>query len=832
VLDGSPYRGALVVRRVYGGVSVVNDLGVDDYVRGVVAFEMPSRWAREALRAQAVAARSYVLAELRPDRAFDVYPDTRSQMYGGVRAERTATDAAVRATGGQVLAWRDGVATTYYSSSSGGRTAAVEDVWPGARPVPYLRSVADPYDSGPRWTFRVSRAELAADLGLHRIDSLREVRNRSGRLAWLDVRSGRANHRIAGRAAAAALGLRSSWFTIAGAKPRGDAGPFRRSMRIVPVPRAPAGETTAWSPIAGLGIALLGVLWIELVFGPRRRRARLVTGGLLIVALPTVPLGSIARGSGPQYAPPAMVMAQALTAPAVPADPPHPTAAPAPPVASPTPIEPQPAVRARQTAASLQVASVPEPVPPATGEPIPAIAAPVMQPVAQAAPPASTTTSSQSPVSPTPATPPPPPPPGPLEISDVKIIAVTPTATIVRWRTSSPSVGMGAVGGALSPTLFTSAEAAPSEDHETTFTGLQPDVSSHLWLRANDARNQSATVTVDVTTPAAPPSATPTVAGDAITLGGQPFFPFVVSAACAQEAQAKIAVGINLFLGNGCGDDGALAEALHGRAFTATDGHDENGPLAAGAVVLRGPPATPGLLSFLTLTEHFYSGAAPLPQGNGIYPTLAGLADLIGFGLYPQQGWCRDDAYGDVYDAQRELAQLSGGKPTFQWIEAGPMERCTGQAPDPDPASVRAETWLAIAGGAEAIGYDPPTWTDAVGAELARTNAQIRTLAPALLDGSIDAQAASPLVKVSARAHNGATYVIAVNTTRSPVDTTIAVPGLKATAVDVYDEQRQVSVAGGAFADHFDPLTVHIYVAAPATWTSGAPSPARVAARR
>ncbi|MCW2976158.1 MAG: putative lipoprotein, partial [Actinomycetia bacterium] len=661
---------------------------------------------------------------------------------------------------------------------------------------------------------------------------LREVRNRSGRLVWLDVRSGRAKHRIAGRAAAAALGLRSSWFTIAGAptgaKPRGDAGAFRRSMRIVPVRRAqgPAEETTAWPPIAGLGIALLGVLCVELLCGPRRRRARLVTGGLLVVALPTVPLGSVARGSGPHHAAHAAVLAQAVTTLAVTADLPHATAAPATPVASPKPTESQ---SARQSATSLQVASVPEPVPPATGEPIPAIAAPAMRPVAAAAPPPSTT-SSQEPVAQPPATTPapPPPPPAPLEISDVKIVAVTSTAAVVTWRTSSPSVGVGAVGEGPSPALFTSAEAAPAEDHETTFAGLPPDVSSHLWLRANDERNQSATVTVDVTTPAAPPSATPTVAGDAITLGEQPFFPLVVSAACAQDAQAKIAVGINLFLGNGCGDEGALAEALDGRAYAATDGHDENGPLAAGAVVVRGPPATPGLLSFLTLTEHFYSQATPLPQGNGIYPTLARLADVIGFGLYPQQGWCRDDAYANVYDAQRELTRESGGKPTFQWIETGPMGRCTGLAPDPDAASVRAETWLAIAGGAEAIGYDPPTWTDAVGAELARTNAQIRTLAPALLDHSTDVQAASPLVEVGARAHNGATYVIAVNTTRSPVDTTIAVPGLKAAAVDVYGEQRQVSVADGALTDHFDPLTVHIYVAAPATWASAAlpPQPA------
>ena len=408
VLDGSQYRGALVVRRVSGGVSVVNDLGVEDYVRGVVAFEMPSRWAREALRAQAVAARSYVLAELRPDRTFDVYPDTRSQMYGGVRAETAATDAAVGVTSGQVLAWGGRVATTFYSSSSGGRTAAIEDVWPGARPVPYLRSVADPYDKRPRTTFTVSRAELATHLGLHRVDGFREIRTRSGLLVWLDVRSGGTKHRIAGRTVAATLWVSSGRFTITsarpGVEPHGAAAASRRSMRIARVSQAqgPAAERTPW-PVADLGVALVGAaLCIELLCGPHRRSARLVVGGLLIVAMPAVPLGSVARGSGPHRAAPAVVVAQAETTPAIPADPPHATAAPAPRVASPTHTKHHPTVPARQSAAPPQVASVPEPVPPATGEPIPAVAAPATQPVALASPPAST--SPRSPVSQPPAT--------------------------------------------------------------------------------------------------------------------------------------------------------------------------------------------------------------------------------------------------------------------------------------------------------------------------------------------------------------------------------------------------------------------------------------------
>jgi peptidoglycan hydrolase-like amidase len=94
-LNGRAFRGSLVISPDRSGLSVTNDLPIDLYVRGVVAREMPANWGTEALKAQAVAARSYALASLRPSRSFDVYPDQRSQMYGGVTAEARATNAAV-----------------------------------------------------------------------------------------------------------------------------------------------------------------------------------------------------------------------------------------------------------------------------------------------------------------------------------------------------------------------------------------------------------------------------------------------------------------------------------------------------------------------------------------------------------------------------------------------------------------------------------------------------------------------------------------------------------------------------------------------------------------
>ena len=93
------YRGSLQFRPDgRGGVETVDAVGLDDYVRGVVAEEMPSSWAAQALEAQAVAARTYAITTTAGATGYDLYSDTRSQMYGGVHAETAATDSAVAAT--------------------------------------------------------------------------------------------------------------------------------------------------------------------------------------------------------------------------------------------------------------------------------------------------------------------------------------------------------------------------------------------------------------------------------------------------------------------------------------------------------------------------------------------------------------------------------------------------------------------------------------------------------------------------------------------------------------------------------------------------------------
>jgi stage II sporulation protein D len=165
------YRGALEFRPDgSGGVETVEAVGLDDYVRGVISQEVPASWSPEALKTQAVAARTYAITTDVGAGAYNLYPDTRSQMYGGVGAETPSTDAAVAATQGQVVTYNGVPVVTYFFNSSGGHTENIENVWPGATPEPWLRGVPDPYDAAGgdpyhRWGSQMTLAAAAAKLG-------------------------------------------------------------------------------------------------------------------------------------------------------------------------------------------------------------------------------------------------------------------------------------------------------------------------------------------------------------------------------------------------------------------------------------------------------------------------------------------------------------------------------------------------------------------------------------------------------------------------------------------------------------------------------------------
>ncbi|HEX5468552.1 MAG TPA: SpoIID/LytB domain-containing protein [Gaiellaceae bacterium] len=219
-LDGARYRGSFRIHNHSGKLDLVNVVGLQGYLFSVVPREMPASFAAEALRAQAVAARSYAV---RTERAgwYDLYDDTRDQVYGGYESgEPAAAVAAVKATAGEVVLYNGAVASTFFSSSNGGRTAASADTWGGV--VPYLRSRKDPADLNPAnpnrsWTVTLSARALRSRLGAGKAPLDAVVSSRvSGRVnrirfergAWSQTLTGGPEH------FRSALGLRSSRFTL------------------------------------------------------------------------------------------------------------------------------------------------------------------------------------------------------------------------------------------------------------------------------------------------------------------------------------------------------------------------------------------------------------------------------------------------------------------------------------------------------------------------------------------------------------------------------------------------------------------------------------------
>jgi stage II sporulation protein D len=219
---GGNYRGAMELRGNGGAnVMAINVVSLDAYVQGVIPGEMPPSWLPEALKVQAVAARSYALATDAGAALFDQYADTRSQVYKGMSAEMASTNDAARATAGQVVLYDGAVATTFYFSTSGGRTEDVENSFLGVAPSPYLKSVSDPYDTiSPRhrWQLRFTRARLQAKLGglcRGQFKAIKIVqRGASPRIVAADVVCARSRARTSGPALRSRLGLYDSWFKV------------------------------------------------------------------------------------------------------------------------------------------------------------------------------------------------------------------------------------------------------------------------------------------------------------------------------------------------------------------------------------------------------------------------------------------------------------------------------------------------------------------------------------------------------------------------------------------------------------------------------------------
>jgi SpoIID/LytB domain protein len=195
--------------------NTVNVLSIENYTRGVVAREMPSSWHAEALKAQAVAARTYGVRSMSSSRYYDICDTTACQVYGGVSAETSATDSAVSGTAGKILTSGGTPAFTQFSSSSGGYTNA------GSQS--YLRAVSDPWDnwSGNKnhsWSISVKAATIeqkyptVGTLKSLQVLSRNGHGDMGGRVASIKLVGSKASKTIKGTDARFAFGLRSDWF--------------------------------------------------------------------------------------------------------------------------------------------------------------------------------------------------------------------------------------------------------------------------------------------------------------------------------------------------------------------------------------------------------------------------------------------------------------------------------------------------------------------------------------------------------------------------------------------------------------------------------------------
>ena len=160
-----------------GSLNVINALPVEQYVKGVIPNESPPSWPAAELQAQAIESRSFALTAGVGGNGFDLYDDTRSQVYDGLSSETATTNAATEATRGQVVTYGGKIVETYFSACSGGHTESVQNVFVGPA-IPYLPGVPDPYDYYcplHDWTLKFSGPEISAKLGAYLDGKLKQV---------------------------------------------------------------------------------------------------------------------------------------------------------------------------------------------------------------------------------------------------------------------------------------------------------------------------------------------------------------------------------------------------------------------------------------------------------------------------------------------------------------------------------------------------------------------------------------------------------------------------------------------------------------------------------
>lgn len=217
-VSGGIYRGKMRILASGGELLVLNVIDIEEYLRGVVPGEMPSKWHIEALKAQAVAARTYALRMMigRENSDWDVVATTADQVYGGVKYEKETTDEAIRRTAGEVIVYGDSPIIAYYHSDAGGYTKAGDH--------PYLKPVKSEEPDSPyqNWQLSYSPEEfskLLEDGGLPggRVLGIAAAYDDYGRVQGLSVTTDKTTYGVTALQFRRIIGVmivRSTRFTI------------------------------------------------------------------------------------------------------------------------------------------------------------------------------------------------------------------------------------------------------------------------------------------------------------------------------------------------------------------------------------------------------------------------------------------------------------------------------------------------------------------------------------------------------------------------------------------------------------------------------------------
>jgi len=243
------YRGNIDIHLTHGktGLTIVNTLPIEQYLYGVVGSEMPPSWHIEALKAQAVAARSYTLYNLKKHQSddYDVCATTDCQVYGGRESEVSQVIKAVDDTAGQVIMAEGKVIPAYFHSSSGGYTENSENVW--GTYESYLRGVVDYDQNSPqyKWEKKLTIKELegAIHKAGYNIGTIKAIklppltsqpmsiaeRGVSGRVKVIQFSGSTGNAQLTGEQLRQILGLKSTLFDVRVMVPVKQAGEFDRS---------------------------------------------------------------------------------------------------------------------------------------------------------------------------------------------------------------------------------------------------------------------------------------------------------------------------------------------------------------------------------------------------------------------------------------------------------------------------------------------------------------------------------------------------------------------------------------------------------------------------